>query len=147
MGPGGASLVDSISSSDVSDSFKVNRNKANQLLIPRSWRDTLSFVVITTILSRSNRVPPVVCVRWQGAGKDIYARLAAWNTLLLARGRWPSLTVTQRIPYLDIQDWSNPGLLRETVSAPRRRISISMGCEDALSETLETLFLGSFLGR
>ena len=133
MGPGGALLW----IRSVERCFRLLQSEPKQgesTLIPRSWRDTLSFVVITTILSRSNRVPPVICVcGGKGAGKDIYARLVV-NTLLFGAGEVAIIDGDPTNPL-----FGYPGLVKLGLYVrhflPRRRISISMGYD--MVETLK----------
>ena len=143
MGPGGALLW----IRSVERCFRLLQSEPKQgesTLIPRSWRDTLSFVVITTILSRSNRVPPVICVcGGKGAGKDIHARLVV-NTLLFGAGEVAIIDGDPTNPLFGYPGLVKLGLLRETVSAPSPTNFDIDGLRRRRFETLETLFLGSF---
>ena len=131
-------------SSDVSDSFKVNRNKANQLSSHEAGVIRCLSVVITTILSRYNRVPPVICVcGGKGAGKDIYARLIV-NTLLFGAGEVAIIDGDPTNPLFGYPGLVKLGLLHETVTAPSPTNFNIDGLRRRRFEALETLFLGSF---
>lgn len=143
VGPGGALLWIQC----LEQCFRLLQSEPKQgesTLIPRSWRDALSSVVITTTVPRYNRMPPVICVcGGKGAGKDIYARLIV-NTILFSAGEVAIIDGDPANPLFGYPGLVKLGLLHETVTAPSPTNFNIDGLRRRRVEALETLFLGSF---